>query len=48
MDKAIIELLSDIVAVLCYQPDIPEEHKTSMVNKLDKITEALQRGELED
>lgn len=43
MDKeeALWNLLEDIVTTLCYQPDIPEEHKIGLLNKLTEYNKSL-------
>jgi len=35
--ESIYECLEEIIGCLCYQPEIPEKHKTDMLNKLGKI-----------
>ena len=40
MDKqieSIYECLEEIIGCLCYQPEIPEQHKITMLNKLNEI-----------
>lgn len=38
--KVIYDCLEEIIDVLCYQPDIPLQHKVDMQNKLGKVAEA--------
>jgi hypothetical protein len=37
--ESIYKCLEEIISCLCYQPDIPQQHKTDMLNKLGKIAE---------
>ena len=38
--EAIYNCLEQIVMSLCYQPDVPLQHKTDMVNALGKVAES--------
>ena len=37
---AIYEAVFEIISCLCYQPDIPQQHKIDMVNKLSAVSRA--------
>lgn len=41
----IYDCLEEIISVLCYQPDIPLQHKTDIVNKLQKVAGAYFKGD---
>lgn len=45
---AVFECLEEVISCLCYQPDIPLQHKTDMVNKLLVISKAYYSEEVND
>ncbi len=38
--EALYDCLKEIISVICYQPDIPHQHKVDMLNKLCKLSKA--------
>ncbi len=41
--NAILEWMEDITGVLCYQPDIPQAHKTEIADAMKKVRDLQQQ-----
>ncbi len=42
-DDALLRFCAEVVAVLCYQPSIPQEHKADLVRKLEWLKARFSR-----